>query len=182
MLVNYLHSILHRPDRGWDPVPRHHAAAYAQHVLATEDALIVRTLESYMNGFAGKSVLDLGGGPGIYAVRFAQAGAVVTYHDVSRGYTEIARKLAEEANVRIHFSLGYLEEARAFPSFDLVFCRRRWCYSINERRFSRIILDLISPGGWGYIETEIATDRYPNPLRRMQSSLNQHGIKIGPRG
>src|SRR5437868_9690221 len=108
MCVNLLHSWLHRVETGWDPIPRDYAAEYEQRAwnIYNNENLVER-LASLANGLAGKRVLDLGGGPGQYSVLFAQRGAQVVWHDVSREYARIARNRALAANVEVEFSLGY---------------------------------------------------------------------------
>src|SRR5262245_15306759 len=89
MPVNYLHSLLHRVEDGWDPIPSSYAASYAELAWHERSPKIVQDLESLLGGLAGKSVLDLGGGPGQYSILFAQHGADVTWHDISREYQAI---------------------------------------------------------------------------------------------
>jgi SAM-dependent methyltransferase len=52
---------------------------------------------------AGDSLLDLGCGPGLYAMRFAQAGLDVTGVDISRRSVAYAREAAEKAGLDITY-------------------------------------------------------------------------------
>src|SRR4051812_35635270 len=73
VVINLLHSRLHRPESGWDPVPQGHVLEYGTHEWASgADARLLDELEQRIGGFAGKQVLDLGGGPGQYSVAFAK--------------------------------------------------------------------------------------------------------------
>jgi SAM-dependent methyltransferase len=138
-------------------------------------------LETRLGGFAGKRVLDLGGGPGQYSVLFAQRGADVTWHDVSREYEGITRERAAAAGVSLRFSLGYLEDARHLrEQFDLVFCRVCWYYARSDRAFSGLLYSLIKPGGIGYIECNTPAFSQPAGWRKLQYWLNSYfWFKVG---
>lgn len=154
-MINRLHSVFFRPENGWDPVPAAHAERYAEGEWRAIDTTLVDRLETWLDGFAGKRVLDLGGGPGQYSVGFAVRGADVTWHDVSRRYLDIARAHARARRVAVEFSLGYMEEARRFLDrpFDLVFSRIAWSYCMSDAPFSRLVYGLVKPGGVGYVDT-----------------------------
>jgi 2-polyprenyl-3-methyl-5-hydroxy-6-metoxy-1,4-benzoquinol methylase len=178
-MINYLHSLFHRPLKGWDPVPASHAEAWTKIEPATEKPL--QWTETRIGGFRDKTVLDLGGGPGYYTVAFARAGARTTWFDVSRNYEQIARKRAHDAGVEVEFAIGYLEDAvRLGRSFDLVFINLCWYYCMSDRRFARIVYSLVNPGGAGYIASPWDTGSKLSAPRRLLASLNDHlGIKIG---
>src|SRR5215831_12451425 len=156
MPVNFLHHLVHRPGRGWDPVSPALARNYDAAIGASpshSDTSLVERLCNLAGGLEGKHVLDLGGGPGQHSILFARYGALVTWHDVSRQYEMIARRRAEAARANVVFSLGYLEDAAKFGKggFDLVFCNLCWYYCRSDRSFGRLIYDLVKPGGIGYI-------------------------------
>jgi len=183
--------MLHLPERGWDPVPAQYAQRYAEIELQKVDNQLVDILETWVGSWAGKSVLDLGGGPGQYAVAFARRGASVTWYDISRNYQQIAQQKAEEHAVDIEFLLGYLDEAprRLGKQFDLVFNRICFCYGWSDKSFVRVIYDMVKPGGCGYIEANNSLFRREqlSMRNRLQTWLNERtGIKIGhphpPRG
>jgi len=187
--VNYLHSVLHRVGDGWDPIRSTYAEEYAALAWSESNPALVERLEQQMGGLEGKRVLDLGGGPGQYSVLFAQRGAQVTWHDVSREYERIARKRAAACGVTPQFSLGYLEHAKQIGEsyFDLVFCRVCWYYCRSDRAFAKLIYSLVKPNGIGYIECNTPAFARPTGLRRTQYWLNQRlWWKIGhpypPRG
>ena len=184
-MINYLHSIIHRPENGWDPVPPQHAENYgANEWKQGVNEALLDELDRWVGGLAGKRVLDLGGGPGQYAIAFAKRGCDVTWHDVSRAYRDIAQEKAREHGVQVHFSLGYLDEAPQLlsQSFDLVFNRICWCYGFGDRSFSNVFFTLIKPGGSGYIDiTHSGYKReYLTTACRFQTFLNdKFAIKIG---
>lgn len=149
-------KLLQRPERGWDPIPAAYARVYAAREYARLDRSLVDDVEAWAGGFAGKRVMDLGGGPGQYALEFARRGAEVHWHDISRHYLEIARREAESSGLGVKFSLGYMEDASG--EYDVVFNRVCWYYCVSDASFARKVVDLTKPGGVGYLI--INTDRY----------------------
>lgn len=189
MPVNYLHSLLHRVENGWDPIPSSYACSYAELAWNERSPNLVRDLDLRVGGLTGKRVLDLGGGPGQYSILFAQYGANVTWHDVSREYEAITRERAAVAGVSIAYSIGYLEDAQRFETepFDLVFCRVCWYYSRSDRAFARLLYSVVKTGGVGYVECNTPDFSKPRSWRRGQYWLNKHlWLKVGhpmpPRG
>ena len=59
MPINYLHSLLHRVESGWDPVSPNYASSYGELAWSERNPQIVDELESLLGGLAGKRVLDL---------------------------------------------------------------------------------------------------------------------------
>lgn len=192
-MFNHLHARFHRPERGWDPVARDHAAIYGAGEWKHIDHAMLDTLEQRIGGLAGKTVLDLGGGPGQYTVAMAQRGARVTWHDVSRTYLDMSREQVEAAGLAhsVAFSLGYLDEAprMLIEPFDLVFNRICWYYGFGDTSFAAVVYALVKPGGFGYVDTtHSGYQREELPASaRLRTWLNDcSGIKIGhpypPRG
>ncbi|MEE9218504.1 MAG: class I SAM-dependent methyltransferase [Acidobacteriota bacterium] len=188
-MINWLHSLLHDPSRGWDPVPSAHSRDYSQRAWEDLQPGLVDDLERRTGGLKGKRVLDLGAGPAQYSIEFARRGALVVWHDISRNYQRRARQLASDAGVEVEFSLGYLEQARKFLAspFDLVFCRLCWNYCRGDRAFARLIYRLIKPGGAAYVEANTEVFGAPAGLRRCIYFLNNRlSWKLGhpypPRG
>jgi 2-polyprenyl-3-methyl-5-hydroxy-6-metoxy-1,4-benzoquinol methylase len=110
-MINYIASVLQRPGRGWDPVGPEHARDNAEIEWAHPTSPVLDHIENRIGGLERKRVLDLGGGPAQYSIGFAQRRAIVTRHDVSRAYRDIAEHKARDHGVNITFSLGYLEAA-----------------------------------------------------------------------
>lgn len=188
-MINRLHSLFHRPEKGWDPVSTEYASQYAEGQWRNLNVSLINELEERIGGFRDKRVLDLGGGPGQYSVAFAQRGARVTWHDVSRTYQKIAASRAADAGVAVDFSLGYIDEADRFAGnpFDFVFIRLAWYYCINDRAFARLVYSIVKPGGAAYIDTNTPAFENIRGIRHLFYFLNNHiGWKIGhphpPRG
>jgi SAM-dependent methyltransferase len=181
MPINYLHHLWRRVEDGWDPVPAAHASSYSELAWRDRSPQVVDSLETRLRGFTGKRVLDLGGGPGQYSVLFAQKGADVTWHDISREYEAVTRHRAVEAGVSLHYSLGYLEDARLLHEpFDLLFCRGCWCYARGDRTFAGLLYALIKPGGVGYVECCTPLFAQPQGWRKLQYWMNGYlWFKVG---
>lgn len=192
-MINRLHARFHRPESGWDPVPAEHAARYGAGEWSSIDHVLLDNLDKWTGGFAGKSVLDLGGGPGQYTVAMAQRGARVTWHDVSRTYMNMSRSRAGALGLadQIRFSIGYLDDAPQLlgERFDLVFNRICWYYGFGDRSFAEVVYGLVKPGGFGYVDTTHSGYRREQLSKRarLRTWLNDcTAIKIGhpypPRG
>lgn len=187
--MNRLHALLHRPERGWDPIRADYSLKYDDYVSQNFDANLIRLLDARLGGLAGKRVLDLGGGPGQYTVALARQGAVVTWYDVSRTYRRLAEERAKDADVEIEFGFGYFEEARRLADrpFDLVFNRVCWNYSMADRPFARLLYDLVKPGGLIFIDAANETFSGARESKPVTYWLNDKlWIKVGhphpPRG
>lgn len=148
-MINFLHSLIHRPSRGWDPVGEKYAAEYSDFVSSNFPKEEIGRVEEFCGGLRGKQLLDIGAGPGDFSVEFARRGADVLWHDVSAHYRDIAAGKARHAGVSLEFSLGYLEGARRLRDrrFDVVFNRSSYYYAMNDRAFARLLYDLVKPGG-----------------------------------
>ncbi|MEO7392395.1 MAG: methyltransferase domain-containing protein [Ramlibacter sp.] len=192
-MINWLHSKLHRPEQGWDPVPLEHAREYGRLQWNDVNESVLDQLDDWLGGLKGKRVLDLGGGPAQYAVAFARRGAQVTWFDVSRNYQDLAKAKAAEFHLadRIQFTLGYLDEAPRLLTepYDLVFNRICWNYGQTDRSFADMVYRLVRPGGSGYVDTtnSIFNADQLSPSARARTWLNDTtSIKIGhpypPRG
>jgi SAM-dependent methyltransferase len=182
-LINYLHSRIYRPERGWDPVPRTHALALGENEWRRMEGKDLDRLAARLGGLKGKRILDLGGGAGQYAVAFARRGASVVWHDVSANYRDIVREKAADHGVQVECSLGYMEDASRFgrAAFDVVFCRICWSYCRSDRSFARLIFDLIRPGGVAYLDVPTSRGRRPSSRSgRVRDGVYQSlRVKIG---
>ena len=184
-MINELHARLHRPEKGWDPIPPLHAQNYAAQEwnLAASGTVSqdLDDLENQIGKLSGKRVLDLGGGPGQYSIGMAERGAIVTWHDISAAYRTVVLAKAEAHHVTIETSLGYLEEAEKLNKnpFDIVFNRICWRYCMNDRRFAKIVYSLISPGGYGVIQEEYDEGIQGGKRKILIDFYRRTGVKIG---
>lgn len=185
-MINKLHARLNRPEHGWDPVPTRHAVRYGEKEWQGVDETLLKDLEHWLGGISGKQILDLGGGPGQYSAAFARRGAQVTWHDVSRGYRDMAMARIGELGLagQVSYSLGYMDEAPRILArrYDLVFNRICWYYGFSDAGFAAALYDLVAPGGWAYIDTNhsgVGRAGMP-PAARIRTWLNDRlALKIG---
>jgi SAM-dependent methyltransferase len=176
--VNYLRYLLRRPERGFDPVPEEYAQRNSRHEWAKfmqgEYNGLIDWLEKLNGGFRGKTVLDLGGGPGQFCAAFARRGASVTWHDISARYQKIAEKETAARGLSVKYSIGYLEDAEKFTGagFDFVFNRICWMYCSDDRSFARLVFRLVKPGGAGYVDSHHLPVQGMRP--RIDYALNRY--------
>ena len=184
-MINEIHARLHRPEKGWDPVPPSHVQTYAAQewnfAASGTVSQDLDDLESQIGKLSGKRILDLGGGPGQYSIGMAERGAIVTWHDVSAAYREVVLAKAKEHNIIVETSLGYLEEAAKLSKnpFDIVFNRICWRYCMDDRRFAKVIYTLIVPGGYGVIHEEYDENITGGKRKILIDLYKRTGIKIG---
>jgi 2-polyprenyl-3-methyl-5-hydroxy-6-metoxy-1,4-benzoquinol methylase len=178
-LINKILMKLRPVAGGFDPVSATGALRYAEFEWAHFSPGLVDELELRLDGLAGKRVLDLGGGPGQYAIEFARRGAQVTWHDISRNYLAVARDRAAALGVELEFNLGYLEEAARYldQPFDFVFNRICWYYCVNDSEFARLVHGLVRPGGQAYIDNFI--HHLPGGFKPRYWLNAVAGVKIG---
>lgn len=185
-MINLIHARFHRPEKGWDPIPPAYAANYSDGQWSSIDHGLLDELERLVGGFAGKTILDLGGGPGQYALAMVQRGGIVTWHDVSSTYMNMSRRKASEMGLayKIRFSLGYLDEAPRLlgEQFDFVFNRICWYYGFADSSFADVIYAMVKPGGFAYVDTTHSGFQREQLSRaaRVRTWLNDcTGLKIG---
>lgn len=83
------------PEREWDRLGKKNPIEFA---------ITMQALRDYLPK-PPACILDIGGGPGRYAIALTQQGYEVTLLDLSRGNLEFARARASEANVQL---AGYI--------------------------------------------------------------------------
>lgn len=105
----------------------------------------------------GDSVLDLGGGPGRYALHFARMGCKVTLVDLSDGCVNWAKAKAEEQGLVLEFMQGdalEVDKLLAGRSFDHVLMMGPLYHLLLEadrRKAVQNALALTKPGGRIYL-------------------------------
>ena len=110
-------------------------------------------MEKYIR--PGQSILDIGGGPGRYAIHFAQMGCEVVLADLSGGNIALARQKAQEAGVEIQtVECNCLELDRLkLGQFDHVFLMGPLYHLQQEEQRAQAVqvaLDHLKPGGLFY--------------------------------
>lgn len=104
----------------------------------------------------GDSVLDIGGGPGRYALHYAQKGCAVTLADLSEGNVAFARAKAAELGVEItaHAANCLGLDALDLPRFDHVFLMGPLYHLLEEAdrvRAVEVAVRHLKPGGKLYV-------------------------------
>jgi SAM-dependent methyltransferase len=149
-MINWLHSMIHQPRKGWDPVDLHAATEYSKHVdesySVTDE---IDRLEHFCGGLRDRTLLDVGAGPGNFSVECARRGARVVWHDVSNNYRRIAASRAERCGVTLEYSVGYLEDIASYAprQFDVVFNRSSYFYAMSDRAFAQRLYEAVAPAG-----------------------------------
>lgn len=128
-------------QREWEREDRHR----------TEFAITRRALAQHLPPPPAR-ILDVGGGPGRYAIGLAQQGYDVTLFDLSAGNLALARQKAAEAGVSLTFEQGTaLDLARFAPeSFDAVLLMGPLYHLLTEDERLRALTEarrVLKPGG-----------------------------------
>lgn len=144
-MYNRLKAYFQQPQKGWDPVSAAYAAQYAQVNLHAIDENLLKIFNEWCGGFKGKSLVDLGAGPGQYTLAFLERGARVTWWDVSRHYLDLAKKQIREQGLEATYVLDYMDHLQG--QYDLLFNRVCWYYCFNDTAFLKTIYEAMAPGG-----------------------------------
>ncbi|TAG77114.1 MAG: class I SAM-dependent methyltransferase [Burkholderiales bacterium] len=98
-------------------------------------------------GLAGQRILDLGTGTGLLAREFAKQGAISSGTDIAQGQIEVARRLAQDANLGCDFHVAS-SESQPFPdaSFDCITAMQCWLYFDQDKTVAEA-KRLLKPGG-----------------------------------
>lgn len=133
----------------------------------------VEDLERRHGSLRGRSVLDLGCGPGFYTDAFRAAGAEVTPVDSDPAELALAGAPPAEALVA---------DAGALPlpdaSIDGVFCSNLFEHTPNVPAIVEEIERVLRPGGWAYISW---TNWYSPWGGHDMSPYHYLGPRLGPR-
>ncbi|MCL2884408.1 MAG: class I SAM-dependent methyltransferase [Oscillospiraceae bacterium] len=159
-----------------------------------EFRLTCRFLDRYIH--PGDCVLDIGGGPGRYALYLAEKGCDVTLLDLSGENVAFARKQAEARHVRLRAVTGDARTAdeQIAETFDHVLLMGPLYHLLGEAGRVRAItaaLHLLKPGGIFFasfinlfagmiyemkIEPGLAISGDPNHLDYMESFLAEQSF------
>jgi ubiquinone/menaquinone biosynthesis C-methylase UbiE len=100
------------------------------------------------NGFAGKTILEIGCGVGLDLARFAKGGAKVTGVDLSTTAINLAKQYFGHQKLQGEFKVMN-GEALEFPdnSFDVVYIHGVLQYTDDARKMASEALRVLKPGG-----------------------------------
>ena len=150
-------------EREWERLAQPHEGALE---FAVNRAWIERYLPP-----AGSSVLDLGGGPGRYAIWLAGLGHRVTLADLSPDLLALAREKAAEASVKLEDAVetNAVDLACfADDSFEAALCMGPLYHLIHEddrRRAARELFRVVRPGGRVFVA-------FLNRLQVLRNAIN----------
>jgi ubiquinone/menaquinone biosynthesis C-methylase UbiE len=162
--------------RPCDPRRFQSAAAFYHHRLFYPERLIRRVIG--LTGLVpGDAVLDLGTGPGLLAVSFAQAGMAVTAADPEPVMLEAVRAAAQAANVRLSLWQGdSYELTPQMGPYRMVTIGRAFHWM--DRAATLAMLDrIVAPGGavvfFHDAHPDVAENRWFRSLREVSDRYSK---------
>lgn len=106
---------------------------------------------------AGKKLLDVGCGGGIFAEAMAERGAKVTAVDPSQQLINLAQQHSKQRQLKIDYiccdTQELLRQTSLQQSFDIVSCLEVLEHVDSPSSLVQDCATLLSPGGWGYFST-----------------------------
>jgi SAM-dependent methyltransferase len=141
-------------------------------------AFIQRSAEWIIDRFSlakGRRVADFGCGPGLYASRFAAAGAAVTGIDFSRRSINHAVQEADERSLAIEYVLGDYLDFRSDQKFELitlVYCDLCALSTDQRRQLLTNFRNLLADGG------SILLDVFSHQAYAARQEPADHGFQL----
>ena len=153
------------PQREWDRLKKVHPH---------EKYITIRMMDRYIR--PGDDILDIGGGPGHYAVHYARQGHRVTLLDLSEENVRFAKKKARQYGVRITALQGNALDLSRFPddSFGTVFLMGPLYHLMNEESRVQAILEakrVLKPGGFLFSSFILMFGGVIYGLRQLQETI-----------
>ena len=153
------------PQKEWDRLKTKHPY---------EKYITIQMMDRYIR--RGDTILDIGGGPGHYAIHYARQGHTVTLLDLSDENVRFARKKARQYGVRITAVQGDAMDLSRFPdgSFDIVFLMGPLYHLMNEDNRLRAVLEakrVLKPGGYLFSSFILMFGGVIYGLREMQETI-----------
>ena len=129
------------PKREWERLIKKH-----QH----EKYITIKMMDRYIR--PGDTIMDIGGGPGHYAIHYAGEGHTVTLVDLSDENVRFAKKKARQYGVKITALQGNALDLSCFAdhSFDTVFLMGPLYHLMNEESRLQAVREaarVLKPGG-----------------------------------
>jgi 2-polyprenyl-3-methyl-5-hydroxy-6-metoxy-1,4-benzoquinol methylase len=120
-------------------------------------------------------IADFGCGPGLYAMRFAERGAVVTGIDFSENSLKYARQAAEEKGLKINYICNNYLDFRTTRRFDLItmiMCDFCVLSPIQRRNILTKFYSILKPGGSVLLDV-YSLNRFKEQEESAYYELNQ---------
>ena len=153
------------PQKEWDRLKKKHPY---------EKYITIRMMDRYIK--PGDRILDIGGGPGHYAIHYAKQGHSVTLLDLSDENVRFAKKKARQYGVKIAAEQGDATDLSRFAddSFDTVFLMGPLYHLMNEE--SRILAieeakRVLKPGGFLFSSFILMFGGVVYGLRELQETI-----------
>lgn len=153
------------PLREWNRLQKEHPY---------EKYITLKIMERYIQ--PGDSILDIGGGPGHYAIHFSRKGHAVTLVDLSGENVKFARRKARQYKTKIQAQQGnalYLSDFED-NSFDVVFLMGPLYHLLDEKDQRRAIDEarrVLKPNGYLFASFILMYSGVIYGLREFQRSI-----------
>lgn len=129
-----------------------------------------------------RTALDLGGGPGTYAIALAKRGLDVTLFDMPETM-RIARLNAKQAGVKLRFRKGDFMADDIGKGFDLVLISQ--IFHAYSEEYNVMLLEkcraALNPGGRVAVQEALISDDMTRPLRGALFAVNMLVNTVGGR-
>lgn len=180
-MYNKVKSIINRIEWGYDPITYDHAVGYLKNTYNGyhHDSLLLERFYEEINPRSDLSILDLGAGPGLYCLDFAENGHKPTWCDISRNYFLIALTAFELRKIRVNMQLTYIDYFSG--SYDVIFSRVALYYAIDDDIIGKIYSSIKSGGlFFGVMHNENRIADKGSLLVKLQFHIySKWGLKIG---
>lgn len=155
------------PRKEWDRLMKNHPY---------EKYITTHMMDRYLQ--PGSRILDVGGGPGHYALHCAKQGHAVTLLDLSGENVRFAKRKARQYGVKITALQGNALDLSAFPngSFDAVFLMGPLYHLLEEESRRRALEEaarVLKPGGCLFSSFILMFGGVIYGLRSLQGSILQ---------
>lgn len=139
--------------------------------------LRLRVMREGAGSLAGRRLLDLGCGGGIFAEAAARAGAKVTGCDISAGAIDAAKAHAAESGIAVQYRVGGVDLSES-GQYDAVSCFEMLEHAEDPARVVADAAAMLKPGGVAAFSTINRTFR---AFALMIGGL-EYALKILPHG
>lgn len=153
------------PKKEWDRLKKKHPY---------EKYITIHMMDRYIR--PGSEILDIGGGPGHYAIHYAGQGHKVTLLDLSDENVRFAKRKARQYGVKIRAIQGNALDLSVFPddSFDTVFLMGPLYHLMDEKNRLRAIQEakrVLKPGGYLFSSFILMFGGVIYGLRELQETI-----------
>ncbi len=153
------------PQKEWDRLMKNYPH---------EKYITTHMMDRYIQ--PGSAILDIGGGPGHYAIHYARRGHAVTLLDLSDENVRFAKKKARQYGVRIAAVQGNALDLSCFgdASFDTVFLMGPLYHLMNEESRLRALREaarVLKPGGYLFSSFILMFGGVIYGLRELQETI-----------